>query len=125
MFQDDLRARAIAAGVAEFHWDEVPEKTALPYALANVISDPRPAHLKGFVGMRRTRVQVDCFGKTGKDAVLMAEALIAALSPPGTVGTTKFGHSAAEGPSDLTDDVAGKTVHRKMIQFFVAHRDIA
>lgn len=120
----DLRTRAIAAGVTRFHWVEAPEGTALPYAVALVVSDPRPQHLKGYLGMRTVRVQVDCYAKTGKAAGDMARALIAALGVPATVGTTKFGRCRAEGPIDMTVEAGGKTVHHKMIQLFVAHRDI-
>lgn len=120
--QEDLRTRAIDAGLAEFHWGEVPEGTKLPFAVATVVSDPRPEHLKGYTGMRVTRVQVDCFGKTDTATSTMAEGLIAALAAPGVTGGTKFGRIKAEGPTDLSEDVAGKTVHRKMIQLFVAHR---
>ena len=122
--QEDLRARALAAGVAEFHWGEAPEGIALPYAVATVVSDPRPEHLKGYTGMRVTRVQIDCFDKTDKSAGALAEVVIAGLSDPGVTGATKFGRCRAEGPTDLTENVAGKTVHRKLIQLFVAHRGI-
>lgn len=120
--EEDLRARAIAAGVAEFHWDEAPQGTALPYAVALTVSDPRPQHLRGYTGMRVTRVQIDCFAKTAKDSRDLAEVLIAGLSDPGTVGDTRFGRCRAEGPVNRTADVGGKTVHHRMIQLFVAHR---
>lgn len=123
-FMEDLRTRAMAAGAAQFHWVEAPEKTALPYAVATVVSDPRPQHLKGYVAMRVTRVQIDCFDKTGKAAGDLAELLITALGEPGTVGTTKFGRCRAEGPVDLTVEAGGRTVHRKMIELFVAHRGV-
>jgi hypothetical protein len=124
MFEEDFRARAIAAGVSEFHWGEVPQDTELPFALAETINDPRPAHLKGYTGLRRTRVQVRCFSKTAKEAKLMAEALIAALSPPATEGATRFNFSPADGPSDRTQDVSGKTVHVQLIEFAVNHRQL-
>jgi hypothetical protein len=122
--QEDLRTRAINAGVIEFHWVEVPEGAKLPYAVARVVSDPRPQHLQGYTGMRTVRVQVDCLARTGKEAGALAEQLIAALSDPATVGQTKFGRCRAEGPVDLSEDVGGKTLHRKMIELFVAHRGI-
>lgn len=121
----DLRARAADAGVAALYFDEVPETARLPYALGTVVSDPRPEHLQGYMGMRQTRIQIDCYALSGKAAFDMAEALIAALSDPGTVGDTKFGRCKAQGPVDMTaQDGGGKTVHRKMIEFSVAHRAI-
>ncbi len=55
---EDLRTRAIAAGVAEFHWDEVPQDTKLPFALAVVGRGPRTEQLEGYSGMRQTRIQI-------------------------------------------------------------------
>ena len=123
-FEADLRDRAIEAGVAEFHWGEVPQGTALPYAVATTISDPRPAHLKGFMGGRTTRVQVDCYALTSKAAREMAEALVTTLSVPATQGGTRFGWSQAAGPIDRSQDVGGKTIHNLMIEFAVFHRQI-
>jgi hypothetical protein len=124
MMEDDLRTRAMAAGVAEFHWGEVPQDTVLPYALALTVSDPRPQHLKGYQGMRQTQVQIDCLARTRKAAAEMAETLVAALSDPGVVGSTRFGRGAAQGPIDRSADLGGKTIYRLILEFSVAWRDI-
>lgn len=123
-WEEDLRTRAITAGVAEFHWGEAPQGTELPYAVATVVSDPRPEHLKGYIGMRRSRVQIDCYARTVKAAAAMAETLVAGLSDPATVGGTRFGRCVAEGPTDQPGAAAGKTIHRRMLQFFITHRAI-
>lgn len=114
---------AVAALVARRgYWGIVPQNTAKPYFRMQVISDPRPQHLKGYDGSRGTRVQVDCFGATYAASVALAKAIIAAVAQPVTIGTSRFGRTHAEGPRDLGEDTTAGFVHRASIDLLVRHR---
>jgi len=101
----------------------VPEGTALPYIRMNVISDPRPEHLKGYDAARVSRVQVDCFAASYGAARDMADRVIAATIAPGTTEGIHFGRIKAEGPRDLGEDVEGTGyVFRASLDLLAEHR---
>lgn len=108
----------------------VPQDAASPYVRMQVISDPRREHLKGYVAMRQSRVQVDCMARqsagTGGHATsrAVAHAIVAALTGPADVGGVRFGHVRAEGPEDLGEDTPAGFVYRARVDLLVAHRVI-
>jgi hypothetical protein len=53
--------------------------TALPAISLQIISDPRPQHLKGFHSIRATDVQVDIWAKTVETGAPLREQVIAIL----------------------------------------------
>ena len=127
-FATGLRARLIAAaGVTaivgqKVYWGITPQGTVLPYVRLNTISDPRPEHLQGYDGSRITRVQADCFAGSYATARALAEAVIAAVADPATVGTVRFGRTKAEGPRDLGEDTASGFVFRASVDLLVEHK---
>lgn len=126
-FRGALRARLIAAGVTggKVFWNIVPQGTTLPYTRLQVVSDPRPEHLKGYDAMRQSRVQADHFAATYAAALAGAEATIAALAEPESGNGIRFGRTKAEGPRDLGEDIEGiGFVHRASVDLLVAHRAI-
>lgn len=118
-----LAAPAVAALVgSKVYWVNVPQIDALPYIRLQTISDPRPEHLGGYDRSRVTRVQVDCFAATYAAARAAAEATIAAVAAPATVGGIRFGRVKAEGPRDLGEDVDGVGyIYRASLDLLVEH----
>lgn len=101
----------------------VPEGTALPYIRMQVVSDPRPEHLKGYDSARVSRVQVDCFAASYGQARDIAYRVIAATITPGITEGIHFGRIKAEGPRDLGEDVAGKGyIHRASLDLLAEHK---
>ena len=124
--QTALRKRILAAGAApRVIWGrKIPQGTALPYLQLQVVSDPRPEHLKGYNRARETRVQADCKAESYAEATAMAEALVSLLKPPATIDGIKFGHTKAVGPQDLGEDTAAGFVHRMSLDLLVWHRSV-
>lgn len=101
----------------------VPEGTALPYIRMQVVSDPRPEHLKGYDSARVSRVQVDCFAASYGQARDIADRVIAATITPGITEGIHFGRIKAEGPRDLGEDVPGKGYfHRASLDLLAEHK---
>lgn len=118
-----LTAPAVSGFVgSRINWVTRPQKEALPAVSLQVISDPRPEHLKGFDGARETRVQCDCWAASYSGALGLARACIAALREPATVQDKKFGHARVEGQRDLGETVAdGTFVHRQAVDLIIWH----
>lgn len=62
----------------------------LPSISLQIVSDPRPQHLKGFQSSRPTLAQVDVLAKTPEQARALREALINALVVSASIGTVRF-----------------------------------
>lgn len=122
--QTAMRARILASAlVPRVIWGrKVPQGTPRPYLQLQVISDPRPEHLKGYNRARATRVQADCYAGSYAEAKVMAEGLVPLLSTPATIDGIKFGHTKAEGPQDLGEDTADGFIHRMSLDLLVWHR---
>lgn len=125
--ETSLRARLkadaafVAAGSANVEWEEQPPERPLPHTTLQVISDPRPQHLKGFDGARETRVQADCRAETPKIAKAMARALIAAVATPGTYFGHQYGRVGVEGPRALNEEANNSTVFRQSVDLLIRH----
>lgn len=126
-----FHARSVAdAGIAaiiakRLYPVAVPQGAVLPYGRYQVISDPRPEHLKGYHASRTVRVQVDCFAETYAEARALAEAFVQAFALPATIAGVKFNRGKAEGPRDLGEDVQGKPfIHRASLDLLLEHRVI-
>lgn len=120
-FAAALRSRLEGAAGQAIHWDLVPASAVLPYVRLQVISDPRPEHLKGSDAARVSRVQADCFGRTHKEARNLALGVTAAVAEPARVGGVTFGRTQAEGPVGGGDDTTDGFVHRARLDLFVHH----
>lgn len=105
---------------------KVPQNVQRPYGCYQVISDPRPQHLKGYDSTRVARVQIDIFADRYADAKRVAETIIAEVATPGTHGGVKFGRVKAEGPRDLGEDADTESgfVHRASIDLLAEHKII-
>lgn len=121
--QSALHTRLSAAlGNSRVYPGIAPQNAQLPYVRLNTISDPRPQHLKGAIGLRETRVQADVFAASYAEARSISETVIASLEQPALVAGVQFGRTLAEGPRDLGEDVAGKGyIHRASTDLLVWH----
>lgn len=127
-FQEGVRARLIAdSAVAAIVGDRVAwmaraKGAPLPAIVLQVVSDPRPSHLKGLEGARSTTVQCDCWAEDYGAAVALARAAIAALVPPETITGKQFGNAQVIGQRDLSEDTDdGKFLHRQSVDFIIRH----
>lgn len=102
--------------------DKVPQNVAKPYGMYQVISDPRPEHLKGYDRTRQSRVQIWIVADTYGAARIISEKIITAVAVPGIHGGIKFGRVKAEGPRDLSQDTASGTVSMASTDLLVEHK---
>jgi len=119
-----LLADASVSGIVgmRVNWVVRPQKEALPAVTLQVVSDPRPEHLKGFDGARATRVQCDCWASDYLTAAALARACITALRQPATVNGKKFGNARVDGQRDLGETgVDGSFIHRQSVDFVIWH----
>lgn len=124
-FQGALRARALAdttvSGMINdrAYWVQRVQSEGVPAIVFNIVSDPRPQHLKGFNDLRETSFQADCLGSTSIEASELGEALIAALAPAVTAHGIIFNRAM------ITDvrgggNTSGETfIHRTSVDFAV------
>lgn len=115
---------AIAADLSTrlYPRDKVPQAAVKPYGMYQVISDPRPEHLKGYDRTRQSRVQIWIVAATYGAARAISENIIAAVAVPGIHGGTKFGRVKAEGPRDLSEDTPSGTVSMASTDLLVEHK---
>lgn len=124
--QSALVARLLAdAGVnaitTSIHWTLVPQGSDLPYVRLQTISDPRPQDLKGYHTSRVVRVQADCMARKYKTARALSEAIIAAVAMPAEFAGVRFGRGNAQGPRDLSEEIANTWIHRMSTDLLISH----
>lgn len=100
----------------------VAQNTVLPYIRYQVVSDPRPQHMKGYTAARQTLVQIDCFADTYGVSRQLAQAVVDALAEPAETDGIRFGRGKAEGPRDLGDDTTGGFIYRAVLDVMIEHR---
>lgn len=115
-----LRARIkAAAGVSAIttnvEWVKRPQGSAYPAVVLQVITDPRPQHMKGFQELRATRVQIDVFATTAPVKAALREAVIAAIAPSGTFSGLRFERAFIEDIRDLSEGTDTTFIHRDSI----------
>ena len=63
---------------------------AIPAVTLQIVSDPRPQHMKGFQSVRSTDVQIDVWSATAAEAAEIREVLIDSLVAPAMVEQVRF-----------------------------------
>lgn len=117
-----LDAQAVKAKVKRrVDWDIRPKAKGLPAITLELASDPRPQHMGGLQGLRRTLVQVDCWSMDKREVVELRELVITTLLPAATVGGTKFSRSFVEVVRDTFERTDEGIVRRSMIRLAVWH----
>jgi hypothetical protein len=116
--QGALRARLLAAAPVtalvgqRVYWVDRPQASQLPAIVLQVISDPRPQHLKGFEDLRETRVQMDIFGTSYGQVRTLTEAALAAVVPENTSNGIIFNRALVDGARDLGERTETQFIHR-------------
>lgn len=131
-FYEGVQARLLDSGAVQslvsdqIFWTDRPRNSPLPAIVLTVPSNPQTRHLKGPDAGRWTRVQCDCWGRSTMEAIAIANAAIAALREPETVGGKRFGQAQVQGPIDLSEAAnAGderSLRHRQSVDFIIWHR---
>ena len=116
---NDAAVAAIAGN--RISWIERPQRSAYPAVVLQIISAPRPQHMDGLTTFRRSRVQLDCFATTVKQAVELCEAVIMAITPADTSGSTEFLRGFINDVRDLGEETEGGFVHRRSIDAYLWH----
>jgi hypothetical protein len=130
MFEEDLRAKitgdagvkALVKKAAQVAWGDRPQASALPGVTLEIVFDQRPQHMQGFQDTRGTQVQADCWSLDRQQARDIREALIAAVVPGGTSGSTRFSRSFVDRSASTFEQLDDKTIiYRERIDFTVWH----
>lgn len=114
-----LRARLIGLAGGRVYWVTRPQAAALPAVTLQIISDLRPQHLKGFDGLRGTRVQIDCWGATYADVTALKEAVLAAIVPENKANGIRFDRAIIEGEQDLGEQTQTVFIYRASFDVIV------
>lgn len=114
-FYGALRARITSLAGGRIYWVERPQTAALPAVTLQVISDPRPQHLKGFEAVRRTDVQIDCWADTHLAASTLMEAVLAAVIPEVTANGIRFDRAMVDSAGDNVERSGDKSVFRERV----------
>jgi hypothetical protein len=100
----------------------VGQKAVLPYARYHIISDPRPEHLKGYQGSRRTRIQVSIFAESFNDAKRIGSNIVKALDAPWSTSAGKVGRVKCEGPREgQGTDTPNGFIHHQIVEAMMEH----
>lgn len=100
----------------------VGQKAVLPYARFHIISDPRPEHLKGYQGSRRTRIQVSIFAEDFSEAKRIGSNIVKAVSAPWSTPDGKVGRVKCEGPREgQGTDTPNGFVHHQIVEAMMEH----
>lgn len=113
---DDAGVSAIVG--TRVDWIERPQRSAYPAVVLQIISGARPQHMGGVISARQSRVQIDCFATTAKEASELCEAVIAAILP---ADEPTFQRSFINDVRDLGEGTDGGFVHRRSIDSYIWH----
>jgi hypothetical protein len=123
-FHDRLIANGAVNAVVStrIYWGVVPQGAALPYVRLHVISDPRPEHLKGYQGSRRTRIQASCFASSFGAAKQLGTKIVQAVSAPWSATGGRVGRVKCEGPRDgQGTDTPNGFIHHQIVEAMMEH----
>lgn len=115
----DVSVKAIVS--TRIDWDVRPERSAYPAVVLQIVSDPRLQHMKGLMGSRPTRVQIDCFGRTPAEKVELREAVIAAAMPAATEAGVTFQRAFVNDVISRSKNTETGFVHHDLIDMTFWH----
>jgi hypothetical protein len=130
MMEESLRARllddaGLAAKVGDHvDWGLRPSRDTLNAITLTIASAAGDYHYTGRSRLQRTRVQIDVWGRTATEAILIKRMLPAIVEPPALIGDTRFDASFVTldetgGPEEMA---GGGIAHRHIMEFTVWHR---
>lgn len=117
----------VAALVADrIAWAARPRDAALPSIALHRISGPRDYVMSGPSGLVNSRVQVDCWATTNREATLVARAVTAALSGlRTTVDGVQFQGAFIDNEIDYAEEGSApdELLYRVSIDFLISHSE--
>lgn len=128
--EEDLIARLVAdAGVsavvgAGVSWFERNRDDALPVLVLTKVSPGRDYAHDGPDGLDGPRVQFDCLGSTGDEALALKRAVVACMEQPATVGNTLFHNAFLEGETWIPqgEQDGGEPLFQLSLDFIFYHQ---
>ena len=126
-WQAALRARLVAAAPvtalvgSRIYWVDRPQASSLPAITLQTISEDRPQHMGGFIGLNPARVQVDVWGTTYAQVADLSEKVITAIVPANTANGIKFSRAFIDAKRDLGERIETAFIHRISIDFLIHH----
>lgn len=118
-----LRARLTGLAGGRVYIDDRPQASAMPAIVLVVIDDARPQTLKEF-DLAPSRVQIDTYAATSKEAWDTAEAALAAAVPGGTFNGHNFSRAdVVMGPRSLAERSGTTTIFRVSMDLIFHHAE--
>lgn len=114
------QAAATVAGDG-FYWNERPQGSALPCCVFRCVGGFSDDPLEGDADFAESRVQGDCLAETNAEAKRLARQVTAAFKDAADQGDFLFWNADIDRPIDLTEVVAGKTLHRASLNMLIRH----
>lgn len=129
--EEDLVARLVAdAGVSALvgeavSWFERNRDDALPALVLTKVSPGRDYTHGGADGLDGPRVQFDCLGRTGTEAVALKRAVVACMEQAATVGDTLFHIAFLEGENWIAqgEQDGGEALFQLSLDFIFYHEE--
>lgn len=95
---------------------KAPAGTDTPYIVFYVVSKEQLKAMDGYIGLKRPRVQVSCFGGTFQEAGELAEEVVEVLSDWGEVS-----YALHENEVDQYDEDTG--IYHIPVDFMIGHKE--
>jgi len=129
--EEDLVARLVAdAGVSAIvgevvSWFERNRDDPLPALVLTKVSPGRDYTHAGGDGLDGPRVQFDCLGTMGDEAVALKRAVVACMEPAATVGDTMFHNGFLEGETWISqgEQDGGEPLFQLSLDFIFYHEE--
>lgn len=129
--EEDLVARLVAdAGVSAVvggavSWFERNRDDPLPVLVLTKVSPGRDYTHGGPDGLDGPRVQFDCLGRTGEEALALKRAVVACMEPSDTVGDTLFHNAFLEGETWISqgEQDGGEALFQLTLDFIFYHEE--
>jgi hypothetical protein len=103
-------------------WMKRPQGSALPAIVLQVVNDTRRFHLKDYMGLRSTQVQVDVYGLAYGPTLALSRLVIEALKAPAVISGKVFSPTFVDSQRETTEVIGTAEVHRQSLDLNVWHK---
>lgn len=108
---------------ARLNWGEAPQGAAAPYVCLWLISHFDRTHLRGVTGLFESRVQIDVYAATAKQAMDLGEIIASLLHGYSSGGFQLIRREGTRGPNRETGTNEPTRLHRRSHDFFSHWRE--